>query len=234
MATTSAQYRTRAFLLLIPFFLVFAAIFMPWYPGPHGGKVNGLDYLDNFFNELSKGSAYYVDRQKEKVAKYNGQNFSTTMTMNSVDEAATTAKLFNTNNIPATIDGSNVSISGDFGAMLTTMLDDADLMYKNDGAAVTQKYGINERKALNSWYKSLGAMEKDLNKAKEFEKAKVVKNAMTKAIEPAYNYYGVQAKPVKDEVVLLIFALTFYVVYTVWYGFGVLFLFEGMGIRLEH
>jgi hypothetical protein len=77
-------------------------------------------------------------------------------------------------------------------------------------------------------------MEKDLNKAKEFEKAKVVKNAMTKAIEPAYNYYGVQAKPVKDEVVLLIFALTFYVVYTVWYGFGVLFLFEGMGIRLEH
>ena len=35
-----------------------------------GGKVNGLDYLDNFFNELSKGSAYYVDRQKEKVAKY--------------------------------------------------------------------------------------------------------------------------------------------------------------------
>jgi hypothetical protein len=234
MATTSAQYRTRAFLLLIPFFLVFAAIFMPWYPGPHGGKVNGLDYLDNFFNELSKGSAYYVDRQKEKVAKYNGQNFSTTMTMNSVDEATTTAKLFNTNNIPATIDGSSVSISGDFGAMLTTMLDDADLMYKNDGAAVTQKYGINERKALNSWYKSLGAMEKDLNKAKEFEKAKVVKNAMTKAIEPAYNYYGVQAKPVKDEVVLLIFALTFYVVYTVWYGFGVLFLFEGMGIRLEH
>ena len=234
MATTSAQYRTRAVLLLIPFFLVFAAIFMPWYPGAKGGKVNGLDYLDNFFNELSKGSAYYVDRQKEKVAKYNGQNFTTTMHMKSADEAATTAKLFNTNNIPATIEDTNVAVSGDFGAMLTVMLEDADLMYKNDGKAIAQKYGINERKVMNSWYKSLGAMEKDLNKAKEFEKAKTVKNSMTKAIEPAYNYYGVQAKPVKSEVLLLVFALAFYVIYTVWYGFGVLFLFEGIGIRLEH
>jgi hypothetical protein len=234
MATTSAQYRSRAYLLLIPFFLVFAAIFMPWYPGAHGGKVNGLDYLDNFFNELSKGSAYYIDLQKEKVTRYQGQTFSTTMTMKSADEAATTAKLFTTNNIPATIENTRVSISGDFGTMLTIMLEDADLMYKNDGLAITTKYGINERQVLNSWYKSLGAMEKDLNKGKEFEKAKAVKNAMTKAIEPAYNYYGVEAKPVKDEVVLLIFALAFYVIYTVWYGFGVLFLFEGIGIRLEH
>ncbi len=234
MATTSAQYRTRGFLLLIPFFLVFAAIFMPWYPGTNNNKVNGLDYLDNFFNELSKGSAYYIDRQMEKVGKYKGQTFATTMTMKSVDEAATTAKLFNTNNIPAEVNDVKVSISGDFGAMLTIMLEDADLMYKNDGPAITAKYGIAPRKALNSWYKSLGAMEKDLNKAKKFEQAKVVKNAMTKAIEPAYNYYLVEAKPVKAEIGLLTFALVFYVVYTVWYGFGVLFLFEGLGIRLEH
>jgi len=234
MATTSAQYRTRSILLLIPFFLVFAAIFMPWYPGAKGGKVNGLDYLDNFFNELSKGSAYYIDRQKEKVGKYKGQTFTTTMNMKSADEAATTAKLFTINNIPATVNDTKVAVSGDFGGMLTVMLDDADLMYNNDGAAITKKYGVDERKALNSWYKSLDAMEKDLNKAKEFEKAKVVKNAMTKAIEPAYNYYGVQAKPVKDEIFLLAFALAFYVLYTVWYGFGVLFFFEGIGIRLEH
>jgi len=234
MAPTSAQYRTRAFLLLIPFFLVFAAIFMPWYPGAKGGKVNGLDYLDNFFNELSKGSAYYVDRQKEKVAQYTGQEFSTTLTMHSADEAATTAKLFTTNAISATVEGTAVTVRGDFGAMLTIMLEDADLMYDNDGAAINQKYGINERKVMSSWYTSLGVMEKALNKAKEFEKAKAVKSAMTKAIEPAYNYYGVLAKPVKDEVLLLVFALTFYVLYTVWYGFGVLFFFEGIGIRLEH
>ena len=52
---------------------------------------------------------------------------------------------------------------------------------------------------------------------------------MSKAIEPAYNYYGVQAKPVKEEIFLLIAALAFYVIYTMWYGFGLLYLFEGCG-----
>ena len=151
------------------------------------------------------------------------------------DEAATTAKLFNTNNIPATIEDTNVAVIGDFGAMLTVMLDDADLMYKNDGKAIAQKYGINERKVMNSWYKSLGAMEKDLNKAKEFEKAKTVKNSMTKAIEPAYNYYGVQAKPVKSRRCCC-WSLPWPSMSSTpsGTGFGVLFLFEGIGIRLEH
>ena len=56
----------------------------------------------------------------------------------------------------------------------------------------------------------------------------------TKALEPAYNFYGVQATPVKDSIFLLAFSLIFYVVYTVWFGFGVLFFFEGLGIRLSH
>jgi hypothetical protein len=118
--------------------------------------------------------------------------------------------------------------------MLTIMLKDADLMYNNDGAAISTKYGVDERIALNSWYLSLTAMEKDLTKAEKFEQAAVVKNAMTKAVEPAYNYYKVEAKPVKSELFLLIFALAFYVIYTMWYGFGILFLFEGIGIKLDH
>jgi hypothetical protein len=28
--------------------------------------------------------------------------------------------------------------------------------------------------------------------------------------------------------------LIFYVVYTVWYGFGFMYLFEGWGMKLEH
>jgi hypothetical protein len=57
---------------------------------------------------------------------------------------------------------------------------------------------------------------------------------MTKAVEPAYNYYKVEVKPVKEEMPMLIASLAFYVIYTMWYGFGLLFLFEGMGIKLEH
>jgi len=57
---------------------------------------------------------------------------------------------------------------------------------------------------------------------------------MTKAVEPAYNYYQVEAKSVKAEMFMLIAALAFYVIYTMWYGFGLLFLFEGAGIKLDH
>ena len=78
------------------------------------------------------------------------------------------------------------------------------------------------------------AMEKDMTKAGNFDQAKFVKNCMSKAIEPAYNYYGVKAKPVKEEMFLLIASLAFYVIYTMWYGFGLLFLFEGAGIKLDH
>jgi hypothetical protein len=154
--------------------------------------------------------------------------------MKSTDEAAVTAKLFATNKITAMAEGDKVKVSGDFGAMIGIMLTDADLMYKNDGKALTAKYGVDERQTIYSWFQALAAMEKDMTKAGQFEQAKFVKNCMSKAIEPAYNYYQVEAKPVKEEIVLLIAALAFYVIYTMWYGFGLLYLFEGLGIKLEH
>ena len=115
---SSAQLKTRGFLLLASFFAVLVAIFMPLFPGVHGGKVNGLDYLDNFFNQLSKGSAYYIDQQLEKVKKVAGQEFATSMKMKAPEEAATTAKLFTVNGIAAKVEDVKVAVKGDFGAML--------------------------------------------------------------------------------------------------------------------
>lgn len=229
-----AQLKTTGLLLLASFFAILVAIFMPLFPSASGQKINGLDYLDNFFNQLSKSSAYYIPDQLKKAEKYNGQPFTTSLKMKSADEAAVTAKLFNTNKIAATVEGDKVNVNGDFGAMIATMLKDADLMYKNDGKALAAKYGVDERQAIYSWHQALVVMEKDLTKAKQFEQAKFVKTCTSKAVEPAYNYYQVEAKPVKEEMVLLIAALAFYVIYTMWYGYGLLFMFEGLGIKLDH
>ena len=233
MAST-AQLKTQGSLLLVSFFAILIAIFMPLFPGTTGNKVNGLDYLDNFFNQLSKGSAYYIDQQIKKAEKYNNQQFTTSLKMKSAEEAAVAAKLFGTNKITATAEGDKVKVSGDFGSMITIMLKDADDMYNNKGEALTAKYGVNERQTIYSWYQSLVAMEKGMTKEGNFAQAKFVKNCMTKAVEPAYNYYKVEAKSVKAEMVMLIASLAFYVIYTMWYGFGLLFLFEGAGIKLDH
>lgn len=231
---SSTQLKTQGYLLLISFFAVLVTIFMPLFPGTQGNKVNGLDYLDNFYNQLSKGSAYYIGDQIKKAAQYNGQQFTTSLKMKSPSDAAVTAKLFTTNNITAAAEGEKVKVSGDFGSMITIMLKDADDMYHNRGEALTAKYGVDERQTLYSWYQSLTAMEKDMTKAGNFAQAKFVKSCMTKAIEPAYNYYQVEAKSVKASIVMVIASLAFYVIYTMWYGFGLLFLFEGAGIKLDH
>jgi hypothetical protein len=231
---SSAQLKTKGYLLLVSFFIVLAAIFMPLFPGDQGQKINGLVYLDNFFNQLSKSSAYYIPEQIKKAGSYNGQQFNSSLKMKSAEEAALTAKLFEMNQITAAAENDKVKVSGDFGSMITIMLNDADLMFKNDGKALQAKYSVDERQTVYSWYQALVAMEKDMTKAGQFEQAKFVKNCMSKAVEPAYNYYKVEAKPVKEEIFLLIASLAFYVIYTMWYGYGLLFLFEGFGIKLEH
>ena len=230
---SSTQLKTQGFLLLASFFAILIAIFMPLFPGSAGQKVNGLDYLDNFFNQLSKSSAYYIPEQIKKAEKYSGQQFTTSLKMKSADEAAVTAKLFATNKIAATAEGDKVKVNGDFSAMIKIMLQDADLMYKNDGKALTAKYGVDERQTVYSWFLALTAMEKDMTKAGQFEQAKFVKNCMSKAIEPAYNYYQVEAKPVKEEIVLLIASLAFYVIYTMWYGYAIFDMFGGIGLGMS-
>ena len=233
--STPAQLKTRGYLLLVSFFAVLIAIFLPLFPAAHGDKkINGLDYLDNFFNELSKGSAYYIPAQVKAAEKYKGQAFTTTLKMKSPESAAVIAKLFATNNIEAVAAAEKVQVKGDFGSMIAIMLEDADAMYHNKGEELRAKYGVDERETIYSWYQALTAMEKDMTKSEKFAEAKFVKNCMTKAVEPAFNYYKVEAKPVKEEIFLLIAALVFYVIYTMWYGFGLLYLFEGAGIKLEH
>ncbi|MGI6656263.1 MAG: hypothetical protein ACOX5Z_05475 [Desulfobulbus sp.] len=231
---TAAQHKTRGILLLVSFFIVLVCIFLPIFNTPHKQKATGLDYLDNFFNELSKGSAYYIGDQIKEADTLAGQAFSATLKMKSPEQAENAAKLFTTNAIEATAADASVTVQGDFGVMLTAMLKDADMMYHNNGAPLVEKYGMDERRVLNGWYITLIALEKDLTDSEEFNKAKIVKNCMTKAVEPAYNFYQIDAKSVKDEVIPLIVALTFYVVYTMWFGFGLLHIFEGLGIKLDH
>jgi hypothetical protein len=77
-------------------------------------------------------------------------------------------------------------------------------------------------------------MEADLKHQKKFKEAKVVALVITKAVELGYNYYEVDPQKIGDKVGIVIFSLVFYVTYTLWYGFAIMFMFEGWGMRLEH
>jgi hypothetical protein len=68
---------------------------------------------------------------------------------------------------------------------------------------------------------------------KKVEEASFVKKVMTAAIEPAYSFYGIEAVKIRERAGLAAGLLAFCVLYTIWYGFGVLYLFEGLGLSAK-
>ena len=77
-------------------------------------------------------------------------------------------------------------------------------------------------------------MDKDLKKQKKFKEAKVVALVVKKAVESSYNYYKIEPQKIRDRWGVVLFSLIFYVLYTLWYGFAIMFMFEGWGMALGH
>ena len=70
-------------------------------------------------------------------------------------------------------------------------------------------------------------------KQEAFAQAKVAFNINAKVVETAYNYYKVVPEKIMDKIGIVIFSLAFYVFYTLWYGFAILFVFEGWGLKIS-
>jgi hypothetical protein len=215
--------------LIIGFGIVLLLFFLPFY----GGK-NGLDFLDNLYNSISKGSAYYIPSVKKEVEPFAGDKVVVTLSMTDSKQAEQTALLFKAGGAETAVNGRELKVTGDLGNILANAVEDADAMYKNDGKRVADKYGYNERVVLFNWWQAMQRMDKALAKLKKFKEAKIVVFAQQKALEPSYNYYKVEAQNIGDRWATVVFSLIFYVIYTLWYGFAMLFMFEGWGLKVGH
>jgi hypothetical protein len=225
-----SKLKARGIGMLISFFILLVVIFMPVFPG----KVNGLDYMDNLFNMISKGSSYFIPKAITDSEKFAGKMIDVTVAMSDENQAAETAKVLEANGVQAEVSGKDLVVKGDMGLLLQGSLVDADFMFKNDGKPIADKYSIPEKAVMFNWHSLFGKIGKDLTKQEKFEEAKPFANVQKKALEPAYNYYGVESKIWTENLGLIVFALVFYVFYTLWYGFGLMWLFEGMGLKIGH
>jgi hypothetical protein len=225
-----SKLKARGIFMLIAFFILLVVIFMPVFPG----KVNGLDYMDNLFNMISKGSSYFIPASIKSSEKYAGKMIDVKVKLDDEKLAAQTAKLLEVNGLQAAVTGKELAIKGDMAKILKGGLADADLMFKNDGKPVAEKYGYSEKQAMFNWHTVFKKIGADLTKQEKFAEAKPFADVQKKALEPAYNYYGVEAKNWQENLALIIFALAFYVFYTLWYGFGLMWLFEGIGLKIGH
>lgn len=213
-------------LLLLSFAMCFIGIMSPIF----GNGRNGLNYADDMFNSFSKASSNFISETTEVAQSQNGINIDLNIKASSPEEAERWSKLYAHAGAAVTIKDSSLSIKGDYGKILNAIVIDSEAMYNNDGGAVEQRYGYAAREATNDWNNSLKKIDKELKSSSKFKESATLTKVVQKALEPGYNYYGVEAKKVSENKAILSFLLIFYLLYTVWYGFGLFHFCEGFGI----
>ena len=216
--------------LLIGFAIVFCIMFMPIF----GAGQNALNYFDNLFNSISKGSAYYIPDLAKQNEALGNREVTVTIYAGSPMQAEHTTVLFQETGATIETDGSQVTLKGDLGTILAAAIKDAELLFHNQNETLKNKYGFEGREALYNWWNALNGMDRDLKKQKQFENAKFVATVKAKAVEVAYNFSGIEPQKITDNILIVLFALVFYVIYTLWFGFSIMYLFEGWGMELEH
>jgi len=223
-------------LLMITFIVVLIAIFSHIFPGATGkgdAKVNGLDFADNLFNRLSKGSSNFLDDVKGRIKPMAGKEIELTITLKKAASAEAVVTLFKASGATASAEGGAVHVKGDFGKLLESVVDDSDHIYHDRPDPVSAKYGMDGYKALGLWWEGLQPMIMEMQKQKLLSEARIVDAVIRRAVEPAYNFQQIPISSVKTEFTLMSSLLVFYVVYTLWFGFAIFNLFDGMGLTMK-
>jgi hypothetical protein len=213
--------------LMVTFIAVMIAIFAPILDGE-----NALNYLDNLYNSISKGSAYYIPKVEHLVEEHGSEVVTLNLKMADPSAAEAAQPLFANAGATTAIEGDNLMVNGDLQTIFGACLEDAESAYHNRGEDLESRYGMGARPTLHGWWLALTAMEKDLNRQKLFAAAQLTHTVQAKTVECAYNYYGIEAQAIKDRWGTVLFSLVFYVLYTVWYGYGIMYIFEGLGFQL--
>ena len=223
---------TKGVLLMLSFTAVFFVILMPIFPGEKG-RVTGLDYADNLFNRLSKGSSWFIPEIAPRVQAMEGKKIEVAVPLKKAASADAVVRLFTANGAAANTEGGLVHVKADFGKLLGAVLADCEAMYNDKPEPVSAKYGMDGYKALAVWWEALQPMIKELQKIKRIPEAQTLDLVIRKGIEPAYNFQGIATGSVKKEFGIMLALLIFYVVYTLWYGFAIFELFEGFGLSMK-
>lgn len=218
----------KGMFLAITFLGVLWLIFSPLFEGK-----TGLEFSDDLFNKLSKGSSYFIPKVAEKNQKFVGKTVSFTVKLPNAEQAEQAVKVLQVAGAKVEAKDDQLTVSGDLGKILSDVLKDSDAMYHNHGKEVSARYGFDEKDVMITWWTVLNGSVKELQKQKQIEEAKDVSEVMKKAIEPAFNYYGIEGQKVSEKAGTMTGLLVFYVVYTMWWGYAIFYLFDGIGLSMK-
>lgn len=220
---------TIGVLLGLSFIGVLVLIFSPVF----GEGKNGLEYSDALFNKLAKGSSYFIPELTESLKEVQGKdNGETTIRMENADAASKAAKILTRADMNVVVKGSELTINGDLAKELGNVLDDSNAMYYNKSSEISQKYGMDEGEVMSIWWGVLKRTAKEFQKTDRVEQADVIQEVMKKGIEPAFNFYDIEPQKVSDKALTVTGLLLFYILYTMWWGYAIFCIFDGLGLSM--
>jgi hypothetical protein len=246
--TSKKKHMAYGIALAISFIVVLVLIFSPIFPKTTAGEPqNGLQWADEMFNSLAKGSSYFIPKVAKSNEEFMGKMFAVSIKLGKPEDkpgdgekrAERASKLFTVNEgARVEVNGTELKIEGDLGKVLAAALRDSETMYRNEGEKIKALYGTvmktdDEKQMFRQWWNVLDKINKQFMIEKKAAESKIVSTVMKKAVEAAYNFYKVDAVKVKEKAGLMIFLLVFYVVYTMWWGFAIFFIFEGIGLSMK-
>ncbi len=224
---------SKGLLIMGAFVVVLCVIFSDIFPSSNGKKANGLDFADDLFNSLSKGSSFFIPELQKSAAKFGNSALDFTVQLKTPEMAAKSVAVLTKAGMTASNKGGDVTISGNLQALADKVLAASDMMYNNNNKAVEEIYGMDGKEVLQAYWNVLAPSVLALQKKLKVQESKYIDQINRKAIEPAYNYFGVAADNIMDKIGLSTGLLIFYVIYTVWYGYAIILMLEGFGLTMK-
>jgi hypothetical protein len=219
----------QGFIGLAIFIALLSVMFMPLFGGD-----TAFVWADDLFNRIAKDSSYTVPSLLVESEKWDGTQLTTSATMNDAEQAQQTAAMYTMAGAQTTVSDKKVTINGDLGTITQAALTDSSIMYKNNETELSDKYGYNDMQVMYNWWLSFDKIRKNLDTQGLSSERNFVQKVQQKAIEPAYNFEGIEPKSAASSTGILVAAMVFYVFYTLLYGFSLMFIFEGLGFASKH
>jgi len=214
--------------MTVVFFVILGLMFSPLFNGE-----NAFHASDRLFNSIAKGSSYAIPRLQDEARDFVGRPVDLVLELTDEAVVADGAAVLGVAGADAVATEGGLRLNGDLGSILGAALADSDAMFNDRGAEVRDRYGLPERQVMYAWWNVLKELYRETKLEGRVEESNFVEEVQSRAVEVGYNFYGIAPAKARDHAGIITFALVFYVAYTLWWGYAILYLFDGFGLQMK-
>jgi len=214
--------------MAVAFLVVLVLMFSPLF-----GEENAFQAADRLFNSIAKGSSDHFDELREQAGSLRGSQVQLEVSLKDESTAEIAGVLLAKAGLGEKVGATRVTIAGDIERLALAVIADSEELFHNNGEEIAAKYGYPDREVLIGWWSALKEAQKVLREKGSFAAASYLEEVTMKGVEVAYNFYDIEPKGASANAGIITFSLAFYILYTLWWGYAILYLFHGLGMEMK-